>query len=159
MGSEAGRTHWLGMSRAFWARLGERPPCRVGSLGLARPGIVAWPAAGIAIADGRKYFPRERGGSQMSAHTVDFETGPGQAVLVTNPLLEYEWLDVLRVTANGTPLQPVAANDLSQLFAAPEGGGNVRWSVAFAATHPQRVDIVAFDRRPKENGAMPCPVR
>lgn len=146
-GSRSPGEHWVGMSRAFWRKLGASPECWSGSLGMARTASVAWPAAGISIASGRKYFPRDPGKGRLVPATVDIAAPRTQALMITNPLVGYEALEDVRVLADGATVAPLAANDLSRLFVAPAGSGPVAWSIRFAATAPPAADIVMFERR------------
>jgi hypothetical protein len=149
-GAGAGE-HWIGMSRAFWRRIDASPRCWSGSLGIARAARVAWPESGIPIANGRKYFPRDHSRSSLQPGSVSLSAPRTQALLVTNPLVGYEALEGVRVTADGESVDAVAANDLSYLFVAPAGSGDVTWSVAFAASSPQAADVVLFERQRATN--------
>jgi len=146
MGADPAAAHWVGMSRAFWSRLDAAPECWSGSLGIATAAAVAWPAQGIGIADGRAYFPRQTSRSQPHATTVRFQAAPGQALLISNPLLGYEAMADVQAAADERPVAPLATNDLSRLFVAPEGGGVVTWTLTFSASSPESIDVVLLDR-------------
>jgi hypothetical protein len=152
-GARPDREHWVGMSRAFWKRLDASPACWSGSLGITRAARVAWPAEGIPLANGRRYFPRDPSRGALRPGSATMRASRSQALLVTNPLVGYEALEVVRVTADGNPVNALATNDLSYLFVAPAGPAEVTWSVTFAASAPQAADVVLFERRPAVNVA------
>ena len=151
--------HWVGMSRDFWKQLGTRPACRIGSLGIAAPTVVAWPPSGEPVPDGRKYFPRERARTPPREMIVEFEAPPAYPVLVTNVVHGYETLDALAVQADGREIKAVARNDLSALYAPPASVGRspVKWSVRLTGTRPELVDVVAFDPRFGDGAPALCP--
>jgi hypothetical protein len=77
-----------------------------------------------------------------------------QALLVANPLVGYEALEAVRVTADGSPASALATNDLSYLYVAPPGSGEVTWTVTFAASAPQAADVVLFERKRAKNAPV-----
>ena len=143
--------HWVGLSRAFWSKLGGTPQCWIGSLGIAPSPQVPWPARGIPIADGRVYFPREIAKAALREQVVRFEAPRTRALLVTNPLAGYEGLQDVRVTLDGAAVAPVASNDLSSLFAARGEGPAATWTVTFKASTPEAIDIVLFEAQGKSS--------
>jgi hypothetical protein len=156
MGRDDTSHHWVGMSRAFWRSLGATPGCWSGSLGVAPVSAVRWPRSGIPIASGRTYFPRNRARAEIRTAELTFDTAPNTAVLISNPLLGYEALDNVAVSANGRTLSPIVRNDLSALFVTPPDRGPVKLSVSFSATSSELVDIVAFERNSDPGHAPDC---
>ena len=154
-GSQAPGEHWVGLSRAFWRKLDASPECWSGSLGMSRVAKVAWPAEGIPVANGRRYFPRDPSKGDLAPATVHIDAPRTQALMVANPLVGYEALEEVRVLADGAAVAPLETNDLSRLFVPPPGSGPVAWSISFAATAPQAADIVFFERH-KEGRPADC---
>ena len=147
-------THYAGMSRRFWSALGVPPPCVIGSLGITPEVTPLVARDALAIADGSRYLPRVATRAAPVPATIRVSAPAGAAVLVTNVLGEYERFGIVDAQADGNHVRPVAANDLSALYAAPlpRDGRRVDWRFTVATTNLTAVDVIAIatDRAPRE---------
>jgi hypothetical protein len=156
-GADVSVPHWAGMSRAFWSRIDSRGACRLGSLELVESVPVPVAGAGLAIPDGRKYYPREHASAPASRHSVAFEAPADHAVLIANVLHGYQPLLAIEARAGEERVEPSAANDLSMLFVPPLATrATVRWVISFDTAVPEGIDLVTFPRRPLPAPAGAC---
>jgi hypothetical protein len=145
--------HLFGMTRAFWEASGGEPECWVGSMGLTRAMTPRIDRAGMALADGSTYMPR-----QLAKHPADtalliFTVPANAALLVTNVLGAYEPFRIVAAEAGGRRVEPVAENDLSSLYA-PQSSA-AQWRLTVTATNPNTIDVVALDPDARNAGSAP----
>jgi hypothetical protein len=142
-GSGEGR-HLVGMTRPFWRALGAKPSCFVGSLGIA-PIAESARRTGIAIADGSTYLPRRAGTLPTAAVTYELDAPRAGAALVTNIVGRYELFEVVSAEVDGRAANPVAADELSRLYAAAPGAAErATWRFTVRTTNPEAVDVVSL---------------
>jgi hypothetical protein len=139
-------THYAGMTRRFWAALGKKPPCLIGSLGITRAVTPLVAREPRAVADGSRYLPRMATRDAPRDQAIAVVAPAGAAVLVTNVLGEYERFRIQAAHADGRVAAPVAQNDLSALFVAPDTSAQheVAWTFDIATTNLAAVDVVAI---------------
>ena len=139
LGGDNEGPHYTGMTRGFWRAWGAKPECWIGSMGIARA-TPRLQSRGIAIADGSTYLPRRGPTTAPTLVSFNVQSPPGAAVLVTNIVARYELFEVVRAEMNGEAKAPVAANELSQLFAA--GNAPASWTFTVRTTYPGALDVV-----------------
>lgn len=147
VGSDAQR-HYFGMTRPFWTAFNATPECWVGSLGVTRHVKPLLRRAPLAIADGSRYLPRIATHATPAPVTFSVIAPADAGVMVTNVFGEYERFALSSADVDGRAVSPLAANDLSLLFAAHDthGAGPVTWTFTVASTNFDAIDVVAIAR-------------
>lgn len=143
-GAKAGR-HWVGLTKRDWQTLGMAPDRWLGPVGIARVEPVALSPA-VAIADGRRYFPREVSSAAAVKSNSSFPARADEAIVVSNFLWGYERLDRVSVTADGVPTTPSASSPVSSVYRVDAARrASVTWHLAMESTAPVAdVVIVRF---------------
>jgi len=127
-----------------------------GFIGSAFVRLVLEENEGLEIVDGRVYFPRPVSQANAKPLRVTFESGPGEAVLVTNILAGYDRLENVHVHARAMTLQPIAANEVSALYVLRDSAGAANWQVDFEASNPRAIDIVILKTTSGNGAASSC---
>ena len=153
-GSQGG-SQFVGMTRPYWRALGAKPDCWIGSLGISLRAFVPAAQPAIPIASGATYLPRRPSGAAVRTLTYAFPAAPDSALLVTNVLGGYEYFRVVSAQLGDEAVRPVAANDLSALYAPPQAFGPA-WSLRVEASNPEGIDVVQIPMPPSQAAASAC---
>lgn len=133
--------HLLGMTRSFWESVAAEPQCWLGPFGIAAAAEPLVPREPLAIATGARYLPRSPSGGKLQRVELEFRTGPGSIVMVTNVIGAYESFAVLGASVDGKLIAPAASNDLSVVFKAPASAAG-HWKIELASSYLPAVEAV-----------------
>jgi hypothetical protein len=140
-GAEPDRRHWLGLSRALFARIGVQPQRRLGSIGLvaahplsAGPAIEP-PAAPVYPA----YLPKFSAAPEE--RRLRIEPGADRHLAVSNIAFGFAPNPEVIATLAGKPLEPVAVDSVSRIYAI-DAPGEVE--ITIHSLDAPDVDVVTF---------------
>jgi len=140
-GADPARRHWLGLSRMLFARIGVQPQRRLGSIGIiaahplsAGPAIDP-PAAPVYPA----YLPKFS--TAPEERRLRIEPGADRHLAVSNIAFGFAPNADVIVTLAGKPLEPVAADSVSGIYAI-DATGDVE--IAIHSLDAPDVDVVTF---------------
>ncbi|MEO5624566.1 MAG: hypothetical protein ABIQ70_00980 [Dokdonella sp.] len=145
-GSDPQRQHWLGLTRAMFARLDVDPIRRLGPLGLVR-------ARAVPFGRSMEPAPEPRYPAYLAA------AGPEQERQVSVSLAAREYLVVsdtaflldrgytIQATVNGRALEPKASDSVSRIYACEECnlGGTANIELTMRSANPDDLDVVVFN--------------
>jgi hypothetical protein len=121
-GADPGQRHWLGLSRTLFARIGVQPQRRLGSIGVvaahprsAGPAIDP-PAAPVYPA----YLPKFS--TAPEERRLRIEPGADRHLAVSNIAFAFAPNAEVVVTLAGKPLEPVAVDSVSRVYAIDASG-------------------------------------
>jgi hypothetical protein len=140
-GAEAGRRHWLGLSRALLARIGVQPLRRLGSIGI----VAAHPlSAGPAIDPPASpvypaYLPKFSPAPEE--RRLRIEPGADRHLAVSNIAFGFAPDAEVAVTLAGKALEPLAVDSVSRVYAI-ESTGDVE--ITIHSLDAPDVDVVTF---------------
>ncbi|HEX4480074.1 MAG TPA: hypothetical protein VH082_04650 [Rudaea sp.] len=143
-GSEEGRSHWLGLSRAMFARLTTKPVHRLGPLGVVPARPVSEQAARLEPDVPRypAYLPAAKDAKPMHL-SVDIHAG--EYVAVANLGFAFNVDPIVQVKVDGNAVEPVASDRVSAVYACNcEKSGTARLEIDVSATDLPDVDVTVF---------------
>lgn len=115
-GADPERAHWLGLSRALWARIGVRPQRRLGSIGIvpAQPLSVGPAIDPPALPVYPAYTPNLAAATQERR----LRLAPGSAghIAISNIAFGFAPDPQFTVLVDGTPLAPIASDLVSRIY-------------------------------------------
>ena len=144
--------HLMGMPMLFWDRIGARPDCMVGPIGIATQSRVLASSVG-EIADGARYLPRDFNRTQTHIERFSFELAMDEALLITNYLFPYMTARIESVMVSGAVVAPLANTEMSRVYKAPahevatDRSDLVKWEVSISLATHDGLDIIAVPAR------------
>jgi hypothetical protein len=140
-GAEAGRRHWLGLSRALLARIGVQPQRRLGSIGIVPARALS---AGPAIAPPAlpvypAYLPKFSPAPEQ--RRLRLERGADRHLAVSNIAFGFAPNPEVIVTIGGKPVEPAAADSVSRVYLIDDAGDV---EIAIRSFDVPDVDVVTF---------------
>ncbi len=140
-GADPGRRHWLGLSRTLFARIGVQPQRRLGSIGV----VAAHPlSAGPAIDPPATpvypaYLPKFS--AAPDERRLRIEPGADRHLAVSNIAFGFAPNPEVVATVAGKPLEPVAVDSVSRIYAI-DASGDVE--ITIRSLDAPDVDVVTF---------------
>jgi hypothetical protein len=144
-GSEDGREHWLGLSRAMFARLDVEPPMRLGSIGLVRA-IPIVSGSAIGIQSGPVYPAYKARIGPVESRLLRIPLAAGQHLVVTNLAFAFDSGYEASATVDGRPLPVRASDHLSRVYACmgcPAGSTSIV-ELKLTSGNLQDLDVAVF---------------
>lgn len=142
-GADAGRHHWLGLSRAMFARIGMRPQRRLGSIGVvaahpltAGPAIEP-PALPVYPAYMPKFSPA------IEERHLRIEPGSDGHVAISNIAFGFAPNPEIVVSLDGTPIEPLAADSVSRIYDCSRCASTAM-EITIKSIDAADVDVVTF---------------
>ena len=142
-GADAGREHWLGLSRAMFEQLQVTPLHWFGPLGVVKAVPIAFGSARDPQASPvYPAFAPQLGAA--AEQTLRLTLAPGEHVLVANVAFGGVPFPQVSVTLDEMPVAPIAADAVTEVYACapPCRGGAIELRISSAAAAD--VDIVTF---------------
>jgi hypothetical protein len=141
-GAEPQRQHWLGLSRAMFARIGLRAPRRLGSIGIvaAQPmtsgPAIDPPALPVYPAYLPKFAPEKR--------FVHFALGANRHIAVSNIAFGFAANPEVEVQIAGRHVTASAEDSVSRVYACPECADDAEVQISLKSNDIDDVDVVTF---------------
>ncbi|HEY0178203.1 MAG TPA: hypothetical protein VGC30_01055 [Dokdonella sp.] len=144
-GNDPARTHWLGLSRALFARLDVDPQRRLGPVGVVRAEPIAFGRA-LRPADEPRYpaYTPQFGAAQPQRLRIRLQAG--QFLVVSDLATELDRGFAAVATLAGRPLAPKAADTASRVYAcdACAAGEDAEIELTLTSANPGDLDVVTF---------------
>jgi len=115
-GAEAERTHWLGLSRDMFAKIGVQPTRRIGPIGVvaARPVLDQAPFLIPAAPRYPAYRPEV---GDATVHHVSVPLHAGEHLVVSNIAFAFNYEPEVTVTIDGRTIAPLAEDRVAAVYA------------------------------------------
>jgi len=146
LGGAGTGAHWVGVMQGDWNALKAKPSCSIGPLVLV-PAERVVRSSEHAIADGKRYFPRDVATSAGPRETIEFSAPGGDAVVLSNFLFGYEQVAVIKALAGNAEAPALSANSISRIYESALQTDAVDWRIEVAASSSGAVDVVSIDRK------------
>lgn len=144
-GSAPEREHWLGMSRAMFARLDIDPQFRLGPVGLVRARALAFGVA-IPIQHEPHYPAYQAQLGPVVQRSVSIPLAANQHVAVSDLAFAFDIGYEVTANVDGRPLTPRAEDSVTRVYAC-EGcapGSNATLELTLGSGNLADVDLVVF---------------
>ncbi|WP_300619045.1 hypothetical protein [Dokdonella sp.] len=143
-GSEEGRQHWLGLSRAMLDRIGVEPQRRLGPLGVI-PATPLAPGKAIEQHATPVYPPYWAPPPRMEEHRTQVALAPDDYLVVSNVTLAFPQDYTLEVRRDGHVVPPLATDAVSRVYACDDcSAAGATLEVTLRSVNLQSFDFVTF---------------
>lgn len=144
-GSDPQRSHWLGLSRAMFARLDVDPIERLGPLGLVRAHTIAFGRALEPAPEPRYPAYLAAAGPEHERH-VPVSLSAGEYLVVSDTAFLLDTGYTVQATLNGRPLEPKATDSVSRVYACEDCAldGPATVELTLHSANPDDLDLVVF---------------
>ena len=142
-GADPRRAHWLGLSRALWARIGVRPQRRLGSIGI----VPAQPLSDGPAIDppALPVYPAYTPNLAVATQQRPLRLAPGAPVhiAISNIAFGFAPDPQIAVSVDGTPLAPIATDMVSRIYDCRRCAG-AAVEITIDSLDAADVDVVTF---------------
>ncbi|MEO6689960.1 MAG: hypothetical protein ABIS07_07225 [Dokdonella sp.] len=145
-GNDPQRRHWLGLTRAMFARLDADPVERLGPLGLVRARVIPFGRAMKPAPEPRYPAYLAAAGPQQERH-VSVPLVAGEFLVVSDTAFLLDTGYTIQATLDGRALEPKATDSVSRVYVC-DGcipGVAKRVELTLHSANPDDLDIVVFD--------------